>query len=97
VKKLRYIIEVLECLFDEIQVRTFVNLLKSLQDFLSNANDVRIAYGLLDELLEETDHDVRPINRAGGIVLGWHERGLANHEQKLGKHIRRFKHLSPFW
>ena len=28
-------------------------------------------------------------------VAGWHERGLANHEQKVGKHIRRFKTLKP--
>jgi CHAD domain-containing protein len=95
VKKLRYIIEILESLFDEVQVRKFVNRLKSLQDFLGHANDVRVAYGLLDELLEKTDHDVRPIDRGGGIVLGWHELGLANHEQKLGKHIRRFNTLKP--
>jgi CHAD domain-containing protein len=97
VKKLRYIIEILEGLFDEIQVRTFVNRLKTLQDFLGHANDVRVAYGLLDELQEKANHDVRPIDRAGGIVLGWHERGLADHEQKFVKQIRRFKHLNRFW
>ena len=70
VKKLRYIIEILESLFDEIQVRKFVNRLKSLQDFLGHANDVRVAYGLLDELLEKTDHDVRPIDRGGGSLVG---------------------------
>ena len=73
-----------------------MNRLKSLQDFLGHANDVRVASGLLDQLLEKTDHDVRPIDSAGGM-LGWHERGLADHEQKLGKHIRRFKHLNRFW
>jgi hypothetical protein len=30
-------------------------------------------------------------------VLGWHERGLADHEAKLRRHVRRFKHLTPFW
>jgi CHAD domain-containing protein len=96
-KKLRYIIEFLESLFDEDQVRTFVNRLKSLQDVLGHANDVRVAYDLLDELLEKIDHDVRAIDRAGGIVLGWHERGLADHEPKLRQRVRRFKHLNPFW
>jgi inorganic triphosphatase YgiF len=96
-KKLRYIIEFLESLFDEIQVRILVNRLKSLQDFLGHANDVRVAYALLDELLEEIDHDIRAIGRAGGIVLGWHERGLADHQPKLRKHIRRLTHLNPFW
>ena len=96
-KKLRYIIEFLESLFDENQVRTFVNRLQLLQDCLGHANDVRVAYDLVDELLGETDHDVRAIDRAGGIMLGWHERGIADHEPKLRQHVRRFKHLNPFW
>jgi CHAD domain-containing protein len=96
-KKLRYIIELLECLFDEIEVLTFVNRLRSLQDCLGHANDVRVANDLLDELLEMTGHDIRAIDRAGGIVLGWHKRGLADHEPKLRRHVRRFKHLNPFW
>jgi triphosphatase len=94
-KKLRYIIEFPESLLDGIQVRTFVNRLKLLQDGLGHANDVRVAYSLLDDLLENTDHGVRATDRAGGIVLGWHERGLADHEPKLRQHVRRFKHLNP--
>jgi triphosphatase len=96
-KKLRYIVEFLESLFDETKVRTFVNRLKSLQDFLGHANDVRVAYDLLDEFIEKTDRDIRAIDRAGGIVLGWHERGLADHEPKLRQHVRWVKHLNPFW
>ena len=96
-KKLRYIIEFLASLFDEVQVRKFVNRLKSLQDFLGHANDVRVAYDLLDELLEKADHDVRAIDRAGGIVLGWNERGLADHEPEIRRRVRQFKHLKPFW
>jgi hypothetical protein len=72
-----------------------VNRLKLLQDFLGYANDVRVAYGLLDELLEETDHDVRAICRAGGIVLGWHERGIADHEPKLRQHVRSVQTFEP--
>jgi hypothetical protein len=30
-------------------------------------------------------------------MLGWHERGIADHEPKLRQHVRRFKHLNPFW
>ena len=96
-KKLRYIIEYLASLFDEAQVRTFVDRLKSLQDFLGHANDVCVAYDLLDELPEKTDHDVRAIDRAGGIVLGWNERGIADHEPKVRRQVRRLKHLKPFW
>jgi triphosphatase len=96
-KTLRYVVEFLESLFDEAQVRTFVNRLKSLQDFLGHANDVRVAYDLLAELLEETNHDIPAIARAGGIMLGWHERGLADREPSLRRHVRRFNHLNPFW
>jgi CHAD domain-containing protein len=96
-KKLRYVIEFLQCIFDKIKVKTFVRRLKSLQDDLGHANDVRTAYDLLDELLEKTDHDVCAIDRPGGIVLGWHERGLADHEPKLRQHVRRLKHLNRFW
>jgi CHAD domain-containing protein len=96
-KKLRYIIEFLASLFDETQVRKFVKRMKSSQDLLGHANDVRVAYDLLDELLEKTDHDIRAIVRVGGIVLGWHERGLADHEPKLRQNVRRLKRLKPFW
>jgi CHAD domain-containing protein len=71
--------------------------LKSLQDFLGHANDVRVAYDLLDQLLDKADREARAIDRAGGIVLGWHERGLADQEPKLRQHVRRFKHLNIFW
>lgn len=93
VKKFHYLIEFLESLFDQIRVRKFVNQLRSVQDLLGHANDVRIAYDLLDELATRTDQDLRAIDRAGGIVLGWHERGLADHEPKLRQHVRRLKHL----
>jgi triphosphatase len=96
-KKLRYIIGLLESLFDSIQVSTFVSRLKSLQDGLGHANDVRVSYDLVDELLEKTDHEISAIARAGGIVLGWHERGLADYEPKLRRHVRRLKHSSVFW
>jgi hypothetical protein len=43
------------------------------------------------------DHFASTIDRAGGIVLGWHERDLADREPLLRKHIKRFKRLDPFW
>jgi triphosphatase len=96
-KNLHYTIEFVGSLFDRDEVRTFVKCLKSLRDDLGHANDVRIAYDLVDQSSEATDHDVRAINRAGGIVLGWHERGLAERYPKLRKHVRRFRRLDPFW
>ena len=84
-------------LFDKDRVRTFVKFLKSLQDDLGYANDVRVAHDLVDQISEATNQDARSINRAGGIVLGWHERVLADRNQKVRRHVRRFRRLDPFW
>jgi triphosphatase len=96
-KNLHYTVEFLGGLFDEDQVRTFVMCLKSLQDDLGYENDVRVAYDLVDQIAEATNQDARAINRAGGIVLGWHERVLADRSPKVRKHVRRFRRLDPFW
>ena len=71
--------------------------MKSLQDDLGYANDVRVAYDLIDQISEATDQDARAISRAGGIVLGWHERVLADRNSKIRTHVRRFRRLDPFW
>jgi CHAD domain-containing protein len=97
VKHLHYTVEFLGSLFDKDQVRTFLKSLKSLQDDLGYANDVRVAHGLVDQISEATNQDARAISRAGGIVLGWHERVLADRNPKIRKHIRRFRRLAPFW
>jgi inorganic triphosphatase YgiF len=96
-KNLHYIVEFLGSCFDKDQVRTFVKCLKSLQDDLGYANDVRGAHDLVDQITEATNHEARAINRAGGIVLGWQERVLADRNPKIRKHVRRFRRLDPFW
>jgi triphosphatase len=93
VKKLRYTIEVFRDLFDGDEVLKFVKLLKPLQDDLGYANDVRVA----SELLADLRLSDAAVARAAGIVLGWHERGLADHDRKLGKHVRWFLKARPFW
>ena len=77
VKKLRYAIEVFKDLFDGDEVLEFVKLLKPLQDDLGYANDVRVA----NELLADLRPSDAAVARAAGIVLGWHERGLADHQK----------------
>jgi inorganic triphosphatase YgiF len=76
-RKLRYTIEFLGSVFDERKVWAFVKRLKSLQDCFGHANDVRVAYDLMHQFGDTKDHDARAIDRAGGLVLGWHERDLA--------------------
>jgi triphosphatase len=96
-KKLRYTIEFLGSLFEKHDVQAFVNRLKSLQDQLGHANDVRVAYDLLDQMQETSGYCARAVDRAGGIVMGWHERDLAHREPILRKHVKRFKRSEPFW
>jgi triphosphatase len=93
VKKLRYTTEVFKDLFDNQRVAEFVQLLKPLQDDLGYINDVRVA----NELLTDLQISNAAIARAAGIVLGWHDRGLADTDRKLRKHVRRFREARPFW
>jgi len=95
VKKLRYTIEFLQDLFDNNHVAGFVQRLKPLQDDVGYANDVRVAHELLTDL--QVSRDAVPVARAAGVVLGWHDRGLADLDRKLRTHIGRLRQLRPFW
>jgi triphosphatase len=86
IKKLRYTIDVLGSLFAKDEVAKFAQRLKPLQDDLGHANDVSVASELLADLRVSENPAV--IGRAAGVVLGWHDRGLADHERKLLKHVR---------
>jgi triphosphatase len=91
IKKLRYTIDLLESLFAKDTVAGFLKLLKPLQDELGYANDVRVAKDLIAKL------HVPDIDRAVGIVLGWHDRGLADHERKLLKRLQKVRRARSFW
>jgi inorganic triphosphatase YgiF len=93
VKKLRYTTEVFKDLFDSQKVAAFVQLLKPLQDDLGYMNDVRVA----NDLLADLQISNLATARAAGIVLGWHDRGLADIDRKLRKHVRRLRQARPFW
>jgi triphosphatase len=93
VKKMRYTIEIFKNLFDRKNVAEFIQLLKPLQDDLGYANDVRVASQLLAGLRISDP----AIAGAAGVVLGWHERGVADHYRKLRKRLHRFREARPFW
>jgi triphosphatase len=95
IKKLRYTIDLLQSLFRKDAVADFLRLVRPLQDELGHANDVRVARDLVTEL--STDERGGAIDRVAGIVLGWHDRGLADHEHKLLKRLRKLRHAQPFW
>jgi inorganic triphosphatase YgiF len=96
-KKLRYTIEFLEDLFDHDDVRALEKRLKPLQEDLGRLNDVRTAHGLVEELSRHVNEGGNEISRAGGIVLGWHDRGLTDEEPKLRRDVRRLRRTRPFW
>jgi triphosphatase len=93
-KKLRYTVDFLESLFAARRVRRFVDAVKPLQDDLGHANDVRTAPALIADL---RNGDAAALEGAGGIVLGWHDRGLAEAEATTLRHVRRFRRSRAFW
>lgn len=95
VKKLRYATDLFGSLFAKAEVGAFVRRLKPLQDELGHVNDVRTAGELVGELSQAADD--ANVERASGILIGWHERGLVEHERKLQKRLRRYKKARPFW
>ena len=49
-------------------------------------------------LHHEARRSGRPeIERGAGLVLGWHDRDLAEREPRLRKQVRRFRKADPFW
>src|SRR5690242_16605603 len=82
-KKLRYTIEFLKGLFDEREVKALEKRLKPLQDDLGYMNDLRTAHDLVAEVGRHAREHSNAINRAGGMVLGWHNRILTEHESRL--------------
>jgi triphosphatase len=96
-KKLRYTIEFLQSLFDESKMKAFMRLLTRLQDHLGLINDVRTAHELVAEVAKHANENRDAIGRAGGIVLGWHDRALFDQEPRLRKHVRRLRRAKRFW
>jgi inorganic triphosphatase YgiF len=96
-KKLRYTIDFFEDLFDGDDVQALMRRLKPLQEDLGHVNDVRTAHFLVEEVSQHVNKCANEISRAGGIMLGWHDRGLMDREAKLRKDIRRLRRAKPFW
>jgi len=97
VKKLRYTIEFLHSLYDKGKVKAFMKRLVPLQDDLGQINDVRTAHELVAEISRHANENRDAITGAGGVVLGWHHRGLFDQEPRLRKHVRRLRRAKRFW
>jgi inorganic triphosphatase YgiF len=95
-KKLRYTIELFGSLFNKDDLENYTKRLKSLQDDLGYANDVRVAHDFVAEFFAETDPR-GPAARAWIGVLEFHDQRMAAAERKLRKHLRRLNREPAFW
>lgn len=95
-KKLRYATELLAGLYDTDAVADFIKRLKRLQDDLGDANDLRVAHDIIDELAGPRRRNPT-VAEAGGAVLRWHETRLARREPGLRQHLDRLLAAEPFW
>ena len=96
-KRLRYTIDFLRDLFDHSEVKALEKRLKPLQENLGHLNDVHTAHTLTEEVSSHVNEGGSEISRAGGIVLGWHDRGLVDREPRLRKDVKRLRRGKPFW
>jgi len=96
VKKLRYTVELLGSLYDPRELRRFTDRLKSVQEDLGHANDLRAAYGLVIELSRQAE-PAEPVIDAAAELLAWHQRAVAAGEHKLRRRLHRLNVAEPFW
>ena len=97
VKKLRYMTEFLEGLFEADEVDPLMERLKRLQEELGYLNDVRTAQRLIKQIARPVDDHSSEVGQSAGMVIGWHIRGLTYSEADLRRNVRRFRKAKPFW
>ncbi len=97
IKALRYAAEFFEELYAADAVRPYLACLKALQDSLGQMNDLVVARGLMNNLVDSAAKPRRPdLALAAGVVLGWHERGLGSNAG-VAEPWQRFLDCPPFW
>jgi inorganic triphosphatase YgiF len=94
IKKMRYTTEFLAGLFGKDDVKAFTSRLKPLQDELGHLNDVRMAHRLLEKVRTGEGGDA---SAARGVVLGWYDHNVAQHEPRLRKQVRKVRRAQGFW
>jgi triphosphatase len=95
VKRLRYAVEFFRGLYPKKRVKPFVEALAALQEDLGHLNDVAVATRLVARLAEAGDREA--LARTGGLLVGWHARGLADGEKGLLRDFARLAGRDPFW
>jgi triphosphatase len=98
-KKLRYTAEFFESLYPRKRTDKYIEALKRLQDDLGHLNDVAVAERLVGDLPRQSAANERrgALQRAAGLVLGWHAHGADAIEKKAFKKWKAFVGHKRFW
>jgi inorganic triphosphatase YgiF len=98
-KKLRYATEFFEALYPKKRTRSYLAALKELQDDLGHLNDVAVAEKLIGSLIERAGAGAESadLRAAGGLMLGWHARGVTDIEPAVLRAWDEFAGREPFW
>jgi triphosphatase len=98
-KKLRYATEFFQSLYPKKRTKPYLAELKDLQDRLGHLNDVAVAQRLIDSLIGEAGWRAHGdgLQGAGGLVLGWHARGVTDLEPAIVRAWQDFAEREPFW
>jgi hypothetical protein len=99
-KKLRYATEFFAVLYPTKHTKPYLGALKELQDDLGHLNDVAVAEQLIDGVIAQSGAGAEAaadLRAGGGLVLGWHARGVADLEPATVRAWKAFAHDEPFW
>jgi triphosphatase len=94
-KKLRYPLEMFGRLYDAAAADRLLRVARRLQGDLGDANDLRMARGLVTELAR--DWADTAIATAGGALLDRRARRLARRERDIRNDIAEIREHTPFW
>lgn len=98
VKRLRYATDFFSSSFPRKAVKPYGENLANLQDALGYLNDVAVAEELVARACQGAKGTVLEQCRfAGGVIIGWHFRALADSEQRLIRSVKKFTACGPFW
>ncbi len=98
VKRLRYASDFFSSFYPRKAVRPYGEGLGNLQDALGYLNDVAVAEDLVARACQGVrGKTLEQCRFAGGVVIGWHARALADSEDKLIRNVKNFIACKPFW
>jgi len=97
-KKLRYAAEFFRSLYPDKAATRYIRQLSALQDDLGHLNDVATAESLIGRLgIDAGDAGDGTWRVGGGMVIGWHARGVERIEPQLIGDWENFRKAKPFW